>query len=251
MTWHTQNDSTPSTSSLGVEEAFSLTSYLDTIQSERAKSNPIPETSCSHDKQTESCPTSPSGTTWLPSMEIPGEEQLTFFAEDSPAKTSVRRVKEQELAESVRAYGKSMRDSLTKYGLALSLPKTHHFYALEDLLPSSKTLPKWGMMRGGVYWEQISSVDSTIENDFGCWLPTPTCSMKNGAARNRFLGSPTYRGSYPQEWIRTSHHCDAYLKPDYADGLIAFPHKWTDLKPLETRKFQQWRQAHSVFSQKD
>jgi len=75
--------------------------------------------------------------------------------------------------------------------------------------------------------------------------------MKNGAARNRFFGSPTYRACYPQEWIRTSHHCDAYLHPDYADGLIAFPHKWTDLRPLEMHRFQEWQQAHSTFSQKD
>ena len=255
MTWHIQNNSTPSTSSQEQEAAFSVTSYLDTIQSARAKSNHTHVTSCSQDSVTESCQASPSGTTWQPSTEIPGADQLTFFAEDSPARTSAQQELEtecsKELKENALACGKNMQDSLARCGLSSSLPKTLRFYALEDLPLSSKTLTNWGMMQDGVYWEPINSVASTIENDFGCWLPTVTCSMKNGTARNRFFGSPTYRGCYPQEWIRTSHHCDAYLHPDYADGLIGFPHRWTDLKPLETHRFQAWRHQHSTFSQKD
>ena len=251
--WYTINNtpSTPSTCSVVREEEFWLTSYLDTIRLERAKSNPTQEMSSSPDNETESCQTSQSGTTYAHSTEHPGEEQLMFFAEDSPAKTSLRRVKDQELLESVQSYGRNMRDSLAKCGLSSCLPKTHHCFALGDLQLSSKTLPKWGIMQDGVYWEPINSVQFTVENDFGCWLPTPTCSMKNGAARDRFFGSPTYRACFPQEWIRTSHHCDAYLHADYADGLIGFPHKWTDLKPLETHKFRAWLLMHSTFSQKD
>ena len=250
MTWKI-NNSTPSTSSQEQEAAFSLTSYLDTIRSELVKLNNTQEMSSSPDSETVSFPTSPSGTTFAPSTESRGEEQLTFLLEDFPAKTSALQELEmevnQELAESALAYGRNMHASLEKCSLSSSLLKTLRFYALGDLQLSSKTLPKWGIMQDGVYWEPINSVQSTIENDFGCWLPTPTCSMKNGAARNRFFGSPTYRACYPQEWIRTSHHCDAYLHADYADGLIGFPHRWTDLKPLETHKFQAWLRQHSTF----
>ena len=251
MTWNI-NNSTPSTSSQEQEAAFSLTSYLATIQSELVKLNSTQEMSSSPGSETVSFQTSQSGMTSAPSTESPGEEQLTFSLEDFPAKTSVRQELEtevsQELAENALAYGRNMQDSLEKCSLSSSLPKTLRFYALGDLQLSSKTLPKWGIMQDGVYWEPINSVQSTVANDFGCWLPTPTCSMKNGAARNRFFGSPTYRACYPQEWIRTSHHCDAYLNADYADGLIGFPHRWTDLKPLETHKFLEWQQAHSTFS---
>jgi len=113
--------------------------------------------------------------TWLPSTEIPGADQLTFFAEDSPAKTSVRQVKEQELAESVRDYGRNMRDSLEKCGLDLSLPKTHHCFALGDLELSSKTWPRWGIMRDGECSELGMSVRLINETECGCW-PTPSAN---------------------------------------------------------------------------
>jgi hypothetical protein len=149
MTWHTNISSTPSTSLQEQEAAFSLTSYLDTIRLERAKSNPTQEMSSSPDNETESCQTSQSGTTYAHSTEHPGEEQLMFFAEASPVRTSVQQVKEQGLAESVRDFGRNMRDSLERCGLALSLPKTHLCFALGDLELSSKTWPRWGIMLDG------------------------------------------------------------------------------------------------------
>ena len=109
MTWHIQNNSTLSTSSQGQEEAFSLTCYLVTIQLELAKSNPTQETYSSPDSETESYPPSPSGTMSAHSTENLGEGQLMFCVEDSHAKTSVWRVKEKELPENVRDYGRNMR----------------------------------------------------------------------------------------------------------------------------------------------
>ena len=171
MAWHTTTelDSTHFICSVGQEEVFSLTSYLDIIQSERQKSKNIHETSCSQDSETDTCRSSPSGTTWQPSTEIPGADQLTFFAEDSPAKTSVRRVKEQELPESVRAYGRNMRDSLARCGLDLSLPKTHHCFALGDLELSSKIWPRWGIMLDGECSELGMSVRRTSATECGSW----------------------------------------------------------------------------------
>jgi hypothetical protein len=173
MTWHTNISSTPSTSLQEQEAAFSLTSYLDTIRLERAKSNPTQEMSSSPDNETESCQPSPSGTTYAHSTEHPGEEQLMFFAEASPVRTSVRQVKEQELRESVRDFGRNMRDSLERCGLALSLPKTHLCFALGDLELSSKTWPRWGIMLDGECSELGMSVRHINETECGSW-PTPT-----------------------------------------------------------------------------
>ena len=157
--------------------AFSLTSYLDTIRLERAKSNPTHEMFSSHDNETDICQPSLYGTTYAHSTEHPGEEQLMFFAEASPAKTSLRRVKEQELAESVRDYGKNMRDSLARCGLSLSLPKTHLCFALGDLELSSKTWPRWGIMLDGECSELGMSVRHIKETECGSW-PTPTTMDK-------------------------------------------------------------------------
>lgn len=129
------------------------------------------------DNETESCQSFQSGTTSALSMENPGEDQLTFFAEDSHAKTSVQQVKEQELPDHVRDFGKSMRESLAKYGLALSLPKTHHCFALGDLPLSSKIWPRWGMMLDGACWELGTSVRHIKETECGSWL-TPTTMDK-------------------------------------------------------------------------
>ena len=159
-----------------------MTSYLDTIQSELAKSNPTHAMSCSPDKQTDTCQASPSGTTWQPSMEIRGADQLTFFAEDSPAKTSLRQVKEQELPANVRDYGRNMRDSLAKCGLDLSLPKTHHCFALGDLELSSKTWPRWGIMLDGECSELGLSVRRTSETECGSW-PTPKAGQCGMSAK--------------------------------------------------------------------
>ncbi len=186
MTWHIQN-STPSTSSQEQEAAFSVTSYLDTIQSARARSNPTHVTSCSPDKQTDTCRTFPYGTMWQPSTVIPGADQLTFFAEDSPAKTSVRQVKEQELPANVRDYGRNMRDSLARCGLDLSLPKTHLCCALGDLELSSKTWPRWGIMLDGELSELGLSVRRTSATGCGSW-PTPQSRDWKGPQGRAYKG---------------------------------------------------------------
>ena len=37
------------------------------------------------------------------------------------------------------------------------------------------------------------------------------------------------------------------LNPEWVEWLMAFPIGFTDLKPLETHKFQSWLQQHSKF----
>ena len=253
MTWHT-NHSTPSTSSRGVEVAFSATSYLATIQSERQRSKNIHETSCSQDSETDTCPTSPSGTTFQRLAACRGADQLTFFAEDSPAKTSVRRVKEQELPENVQDYGKSMRDSLEKCGLDLSLPKTHHCFALGDLELSSKTWPRWGIMLDGECSELGLSVRHIKETECGSW-PTPCTrdykginspeglTRKDGKSRmDQLPNAVAYGGTRTQP--------KGHLNPSWVEWLMGLPIGWTDLKPLVTDKFPCVQPWHSIFSQK-
>lgn len=176
MAWHTIN-SEHSTSSQEPGEASSQTFCLGTYLLELARSSNTQETFCSQDNETDTCQSSPYGTTCAHLMESPGEEQLTFFAEDSPVRTSVRRVKEQELAESVRDYGRNMRDSLERCGLSLSLPKTHHCFALGDLELCSKTWPRWGIMLDGECSELGMSVRHIKETECGSW-PTPTTMDK-------------------------------------------------------------------------
>jgi hypothetical protein len=36
------------------------------------------------------------------------------------------------------------------------------------------------------------------------------------------------------------------LHPESAEWMMLWPQGWTGLKPLETDKFQQWQQEHSL-----
>jgi hypothetical protein len=214
---------------------------------------------------------------------------LTFFAEDSHAKTLVQQVKEQELPEHVRDCGKSMRELLTKYGLNLSLPKTHHCFELGDLELSSKIWPRWGMMLDGACWELGMSVRPIKETECGSW-PTP-CTRdykgtnapeglirKDGKSRmDQLPNAVAYGGNKIQQTYPTPRcfmHKDALtdrgksnlgevinekeqmtktgqLNPAWVEWLMGWPIGWTDLKPLETDKYRNVQQWHSEFYQKD
>jgi len=143
--------------------------------------------------------------------------------------------------------GKKWQESLAKLDPNSSSWKTAQSSLLEDLEQSLQTFPKWGSMQNGELWEQTMPSYLTEESEYGCWLPTPTVSMKNGAASKRYRKSEEYRGSMPMEWIRVSKDCGQYFHPDYAELVMDFPDKWTDLKPLEMHKFQEWLDSHLKF----
>jgi hypothetical protein len=37
------------------------------------------------------------------------------------------------------------------------------------------------------------------------------------------------------------------LNPTWVEWLMGWPLGWTDLKPLEMDKFQQWQQQHGIY----
>jgi hypothetical protein len=155
-----------------LEAGYLPTSCSGTNRSLLSKSKTIREKYWSKDKPMESCHSFQPLETSKTSTGTPGAEQLTFFAEDSHVRTSVRQVKEQELPGSVRDFGRNMRDSLERCGLVLSLPKTHLCFALGDLELSSKTCPRWGIMLDGECSELGMSVRHINETECGSW-PTP------------------------------------------------------------------------------
>jgi hypothetical protein len=153
----------------GLEEESLEECSSVTHQSQQSKSNHTAKRCLKQGSETESCQSSQFTETSENSTASHGEAQLTLFAEDSRAKTSLQRVKEQELPESVRDFGRSMRESLEKFGLNLSLPKTHHCFELGDLELSSKTWPRWGMMQDGACWELGTLVRPIKETECGSW----------------------------------------------------------------------------------
>jgi len=261
---------------------------LDTYLSELAKSKNIHETSCSKGNGTESCPHSRYGTTFAPSTGSRGAEQLTFFAEDFRVKTSQQQERELALLASVRACGESMRDSLAKCGLSLSLPRTHRFCGSAGLTLCSETLPTWGIMLDGACWELGISVAYTGGAECG-YLPTPRSCSAMGArldtdgnmSEKRFpnletiiakIFLPTPMSSDNRDRGKCGDSCvqrrisigkqvnlsqmlqvesGQYLNPAYVEEMMGWTIGWTDLKPLETDKFHKWLHSHSPSSRKD
>jgi DNA (cytosine-5)-methyltransferase 1 len=68
--------------------------------------------------------------------------------------------------------------------------------------------------------------------------PTPTAQD----AKNNGGGSQMDRNTKP-----LNAEVGGPLNPTWVEWLMGWPLEWTDLKPLETDKFQQWQQQHSDF----
>jgi hypothetical protein len=102
----------------------------------------------------------------------------------------------------------------------------------------------------GSYWPTPLAADGTggglrlPDGKRGAWLkdmmlnqamwPTPLASDSKGATKDRFMGSPTYRGNL-KEAVRT-HHQDGQLNPNWVAWLMGFPIGWANLKATVTRK---------------
>ena len=130
----------------------------------------------SPDKTMDVLKPSRSGMTYRPLTDTHGEELLTWFLEDSRAKTSPAQAKEQALKDRDQVCGNTWRELSVKFDLNTHSWKTHQCLWEEDLAPSSLTLPKWGMMQSGALWERIMSPLLINETESGFLLPTPTCA---------------------------------------------------------------------------
>lgn len=109
----------------------------------------------------------------------------------------------------------------------------------EGSKPSCLTLPRWGSMRNGELFRREMPELATNANASGLKLPTPTahCRKESG---------------YPGEHRRKSPPLGAVFggkpNPEYLEWMMGWPIGWTDLKALETDRFQQWLDSHGKLS---
>ena len=96
----------------------------------------------------------------------------------------------------------------------------------EDLSTSYMDFPKSGMMHNGNVYK-VPSLDYNNVGKEYILLPTPRVSSANGSARNRFFGSPTYRGNL-EEYIRDGESDGTYPNPELSEALMGFPTSWTE-----------------------
>jgi len=177
MLYHLNKDNSEHSISLQEQvEEYLQTYFLDIDQSEPWRLRNTQDEYCSPDNEMGSCQSSQSGTMSAPSTASRGEDKLTLFAEDSLAKTYPAQEKVLASKASAAECGNTWHELSVRYDRDTHSWKTHLCLWDEDLPWSLVTLPKWGMMRSGVCWEQSMPVRHTDETESGLWQ-TPTCTQ--------------------------------------------------------------------------
>jgi len=239
---------------------------------------PTPHKFWRNDKTMEPSQLSRFGLTCAVLTEDLGEALLTWFREASRVRTYQPQEMAPGLMVSAQASGGKWLESSARYDRDASTWRTHHCLFDEVLPWSSVILPNWGMTLDGVLWEPPISGRPISATASGLW-PTPKANdaekrgnfdvmnPRNGlpAAAKRWptpLASMS-KGSSPASLTRKSgasrsndrlDHAvmvsdGGQLNPTWVEWLMGWPIGWTDLKPLETAKFLEWRRQHSPFSQ--
>lgn len=254
----------------GREEESWEGSCLDGVPSALSKLIPTADLSCSLDNATESCLDSQSGTMSEHSTDDRGEDTLMLSAEDSPVRISHAQDEEKAFEESDRDYGQRWRELSTKFDPVSYSWRIRRFFGFEVLPWSSRIWPKWGMMRNGAIFQQRTAERPIKGTGFG-YLPTPTASEGAGKSSHSRTWSSTYanlhnfvmgKGKQDPMWKKwptptanrrsglQSHGENAilgHLNPAWVEWLMGWPIGWTDLKPLEMGKFQEWLRQHGRY----
>ena len=198
--------------------------------------------SCSKGSGTASCQSSQSGMMSPPSMGNHGEARSMSAAGGSHAKTSQLLGGGLELKANEADSGQKWPESLAKYDLASSSWRTAQCLLFEDLGESLETFPRWGMMRDGECWELAMSEHLTEEGESGSW-PTPQRVDYKGTSRDSVFQQ---RAAQYEVWsMGRRDYSTIYPNPTAYEAIMGWPIQWTELKPLETGKFQQWQHSHS------
>ncbi len=107
---------------------------------------------------------------------------------------------------------------------------------MPDNLKSSPVINK----KGRIVRKTGQDFAINLRDAVNLW-PTPTKSMATVGDQEqaRFAGNDPRRPSYKE-----ANKGGGQLNPTWVEWLMGWPIGWTDLKPLETDKFQEWLQQH-------
>jgi hypothetical protein len=196
--------------------------------------------------------------TFKPLTESHGADVLTWYLEDSLAKTFPPPEKAQGSKASEAECGNTWRESSVKFDLVSRSWKTHLCLWEEGLPLSSVILPRWGMMRDGVLWERTTPEHLTSENESGLW-PTP-CLPGNGGNHGkkklkamlwptpqaRDHKGPPGKGCQERGGHQSSlpEEIGGQLNPTWVEWLMGWPLGWTNCDASGTDKFRQWCASH-------
>jgi hypothetical protein len=253
-------------------EAYSEGICSDGEQSVPLSGNPTPQAYLCSDKMMGFSRLSRFGMTFRLLTENRGEALLMSYLEGFPVRTFPQQEKEQASTESDQVCGEKWHGWSAKFDPHTSTLRTAQCSLLEEEPELLQTLPRSGMTRSGMLWERQTLVLRTSETESGSW-PTPM-SSEYKANKNYRPGRQNGLTQAVMKWPtpRTAGMCGGTgfwellnknttieearqmgagnggtLNPTWVEWLMGFPLGWTDLKPLEMDKFQQWLQQHSIY----
>lgn len=244
----------------GQEVASSQISYSDIQLLAQSKSKHIPEKFCLHGSLTDHYLNSLSGMTSRHSESITQIHEATLNGSEKGvgnssfvagsrncARISALQEKVKDSAEKEVACGLSNLGSFVKWDQDTHTWKTAQLSLLGGLESYSETWPKSGLMRNGVCYQAERWEPCISESESGYSLPTIVKSEGKGSARKRYVNSALFRGAKMSEGLRTCEEDPIYLNPCFAEVVMGWPMGWTDLQPLETAKFREWQQLHTIY----
>lgn len=213
------------------------------------------------------------GMMFKPLTEDRGEELLMSYLAAFRAKTSVSQAGAQDWTESPAQCGITWRGWLAKFDPDSYSWKTAQCSFIEESGECLETFPASGMTANGLLWERQMLAHRTSVTASGLWRTPDTGGasglLKQGKNRRengqpiqirlvdqvnnpRLWPTPVKRmykdNGSPSEYERNETPLAAQvggpLNPPWTEWLMGWPLGWTDLKPLETDKYQKWLEEH-------
>lgn len=174
-----------------------------------------------------------------------GAALLTWYLAASHAKTYQSPEKARASMATGPACGFTSRGLLAKYDQNSHTLRTVQQSLLTDLSECLQIWPDWGCLLNGDVFERPALVHVITGIDF-LWLLTPTAqSWKAWTFKNPFALVRTNHadGNLQEQLMRLYQRMTT---PECQEILLGWPEAWTDLKPLETGKFQEWQRQLST-----
>lgn len=217
MSWHF---------SQALVEAYSEDTFSAGEQSAQSNTSRITQLFSSSDKMMEFCRRSPSGMTCEHLTDDRGVGVLTWFLEAFPARPIPRQLREKTL--------RTISGRRCCGSWQMSLPGTYLPRTSKDarLIERPTTWSRWVTLSDAQKCQRRTWVLTTFGNAIG-WLHTPTCTAN-------------YASPSMQKWPACRAFVQAFGRPtpQNHEWLMGWPIGWSDLRPLETDRFQQWCERH-------
>lgn len=236
-------------------EVSSAESFSDIPASVLSRLNLTADKCSCNGSETESCPSSPSGTMCEHLTDAPGKDSLTACVADFHAVKSAQQESALGLPEKEADFGEKCPESFAKLNLITCSWKTRQPLLFVDWEQSLATWPRWGLMQLGECWELAALVPCIGESAYG-WLPTPSATdtgcrvsgnpvtTRNGSLRHIGKNGRQSQFRLSQVVHLLNPEIVGSMNPAWQEWLMGWPIGQTDLKPLETAKFQQWLSLH-------